>query len=151
MNYLLSLEKKYLVIIILFIISLAIFVFVIKTIETNYLNNQITKFDTSDSDITKPKFTINSEDQKISISANEGNFINNNEILLKNDVVFESNKFTIYSDDVIFNKNDQTASSKQKSKFVSSNTSISSDGFEIIEEGNKIKFNGKTIIKLKWD
>ncbi len=136
------------VIIILFIISLAIFVFVIKTIETNYLNNQITKFDTSDSDITKPKFTINSEDQKISISANEGNFINNNEILLKNDVVFESNKFTIYSDDVIFNKNDQTAASKVKSKFVSENTSILSDGFEIVDNGNQIKFNGKTTINL---
>ena len=148
MNYLLSLEKKYLVIIILFIISLAIFVFVIKTIETNYLNNQITKFDTSDSDITKPKFTINSEDQKISISANEGNFLNNNEILLKNDVVFESNKFTIYSDDVIFNKNDQTAASKVKSKFVSENTSILSDGFEIVDNGNQIKFNGKTTINL---
>ena len=136
------------VIIILFIISLAIFVFVIKTIETNYLNNQITKFDTSDSDITKPKFTINSEDQKISISANEGNFLNNNEILLKNDVVFESNKFTIYSDDVIFNKNDQTAASKVKSKFVSENTSILSDGFEIVDNGNQIKFNGKTTINL---
>ena len=148
MNYLLSLEKKYLVIIILFIISLAIFVFVIKTIETNYLNNQITKFDTSNSDITKPKFTINSEDQKISISANEGNFLNNNEILLKNDVVFESNKFTIYSDDVIFNKNDQTAASKVKSKFVSENTSILSDGFEIVDNGNQIKFNGKTTINL---
>tara|TARA_B100000029_G_C17370621_1_gene886027 strand:- start:132 stop:584 length:453 start_codon:yes stop_codon:yes gene_type:complete len=148
LNYLLSLEKKYLVIIILFIISLAIFVFVIKTIETNYLNNQITKFDTSDSDITKPKFTINSEDQKISISANEGNFLNNNEILLKNDVVFESNKFTIYSDDVIFNKNDQTAASKVKSKFVSENTSILSDGFEIVDNGNQIKFNGKTTINL---
>ena len=136
------------VIIILFIISLAIFVFVIKTIETNYLNNQITKFDTSNSDITKPKFTINSEDQKISISANEGNFLNNNEILLKNDVVFESNKFTIYSDDVIFNKNDQTAASKVKSKFVSENTSILSDGFEIVDNGNQIKFNGKTTINL---
>jgi len=123
-------------------------VFVIKTIETNYLNNQITKFDTSDSDITKPKFTINSEDQKISISANEGNFLNNNEILLKNDVVFESNKFTIYSDDVIFNKNDQTAASKVKSKFVSENTSILSDGFEIVDNGNQIKFNGKTTINL---
>ena len=148
MNYLLALEKKYLVIIILFIISIAVFVFVVKSIETNYLNNQITKFDIGDSDITKPKFTINSEDQKISISANEGNFINNNEILLQNDVIFESNKFTIYSDDVIFNKNNQTAASKVKSKFVSENTSILSDGFEIVDNGNQIKFNGKTTINL---
>ena len=122
--------------------------FVVKSIETNYLNNQITKFDIGDSDITKPKFTINSEDQKISISANEGNFINNNEILLQNDVIFESNKFTIYSDDVIFNKNNQTAASKVKSKFVSENTSILSDGFEIVDNGNQIKFNGKTTINL---
>ena len=123
--------------------------FVIKTIETNFLNNQITKFDTSDSDITKPKFTINSEDQKISISANEGNFLNKNEILLKNDVVFKSKKFTIFSDDVIFNKNQQTASSTKKSRFISSNTSILANGFEILDEGNKINFYGKTVIKLK--
>ena len=64
------------------------------------------------------------ENQKISISANEGNFLNKNEILLKNDVVFKSKKFTIFSDDVIFNKNQQTASSTKKSRFISSNTSI---------------------------
>ena len=75
-------------------------------------------------------------------------FINNNEILLQNDVIFESNKFTIYSDDVIFNKNNQTAASKVKSKFVSENTSILSDGFEIVDNGNQIKFNGKTTINL---
>ena len=103
----------------------------------------------NNSDITKPKFTINSENQKISISANEGNFLNKNEILLKNDVVFKSKKFTIFSDDVIFNKNQQTASSTQKSRFISSNTSILANGFEILDEGNKINFYGKTVIKLK--
>ena len=104
----------------------------------------------NNSDITKPKFTINSENQKISISANEGNFLNKNEILLKNDVVFKSKKFTIFSDDVIFNKNQQTASSTKKSRFISSNTSILANGFEILDEGNKINFYGKTVIKLKW-
>tara|TARA_Y100001970_G_scaffold40359_1_gene49694 strand:- start:163 stop:519 length:357 start_codon:yes stop_codon:yes gene_type:complete len=103
----------------------------------------------NNSDITKPKFTINSENQKISISANEGNFLNKNEILLKNDVVFKSKKFTIFSDDVIFNKNQQTASSTKKSRFISSNTSILANGFEILDEGNKINFFGKTVIKLK--
>ena len=103
----------------------------------------------NNSDITKPRFTINSENQKISISANEGNFLNKNEILLKNDVVFKSKKFTIFSDDVIFNKNQQTASSTQKSRFISSNTSILANGFEILDEGNKINFYGKTVIKLK--
>ena len=148
MNYLLSLNKKYLIIVIAFIITIALFVFIYETINTSLLQKKTVNFKINRSDITKPKFTINSENQKISISANEGNFINNNEILLKNDVVFESNKFTIYSDDVIFNKNDQTAASKVKSKFVSENTSILSDGFEIVDNGNQIKFNGKTTINL---
>ena len=149
MNYLLSLNKKYLVIIISLVIILGVFVFIYQTINISLLKKESISFQISNSDITKPKFTINSESQKISISANEGNFINNEEILLKNDVVFKSDKFTIYSDDVIFNKDEQTAKSLQESKFISKNTSISSNGFEIIDEGNKINFKGKTVIKLK--
>ena len=149
MNYLLSLNKKYLIIVIAFIITIALFVFIYETINTSILQKKTVNFKINRSDITKPKFTINSENQKISISANEGNFLNNDEILLKNDVVFESNRFTIYSDDVIFNKNKQTATSLQESKFISTNTSILSKGFEIIDEGNKINFKGKTVIKLK--
>ena len=37
----------------------------------------------SESDIIKPKFSINSENQKIAVSAKEGNFISENKILLK--------------------------------------------------------------------
>ena len=151
MNYLLSLQKKYLLIIIAFIIIISLTVLLYKTLQNtiNQTQDISIKINKEDSDIINPKFTINSKNQKISISANKGNFISNDEILLKNEVVFKSNKFTIFSDDVIFNKNNQTASSNKKSKFVSNNTYIFSDGFEIIDEGNKINFNGKTTIKLK--
>ena len=125
------------------------FVFGYKSMNASINLDEDISININNSDITKPKFTINSENQKISISANEGNFLNKNEILLKNDVVFKSKKFTIFSDDVIFNKNQQTASSTKKSRFISSNTSILANGFEILDEGNKINFYGKTVIKLK--
>ena len=125
------------------------FVFGYKSMNASINLDDDISININNSDITKPKFTINSETQKISISANEGNFLNKNEILLKNDVVFKSKKFTIFSDDVIFNKNQQTASSTKKSRFISSNTSILANGFEILDEGNKINFYGKTVIKLK--
>ncbi len=125
------------------------FVFGYKSMNASINLDDDISININNSDITKPKFTINSENQKISISANEGNFLNKNEILLKNDVVFKSKKFTIFSDDVIFNKNQQTASSTKKSRFISSNTSILANGFEILDEGNKINFFGKTVIKLK--
>ena len=53
------------------------------------------------------------------------------------------------SDHVIFNKQDLTASSTQKSKFISKKTSIVSSGFEIFDNGNKLNFNGKTILIIK--
>ena len=139
-----------LVIIIFIVIITTLTIFVYKTFNSSLKINEISSIDLNDSDITNPKFTINSEKQKISISASDGNFINSDEILLKNDVIFKSKKFTIYSDNVIFNKDKQTATSIEKSKFVSNNTSILSDGFEIIDEGNKIKFNGKTKLEIKW-
>ncbi len=149
MNYLLSLKKKYLILAILLIVVISLFIFTIKTIETSDSKKNLINLKENISDITNPKFTINSEKEKISISANEGNFLNSNEILLKNDVIFKSNKFTIYTDDVIFNRNNQTAASNNKSKFISNNTQIQSYGFEILDDGNKINFKGKTVIKLK--
>ena len=105
MNYLLSLPKKYFISIIFFIIISSIFFFVFKTIEFNSEINNDSKIQISKTDITKPKFTINNLNQQISITANEGNFLNDEEIILKNDVIFKSKKFTIHSDNVIFNKN----------------------------------------------
>ena len=99
-------------------------------------------------DILEPKFTINSNDQKIAITANEGNFINDDEILLRNQVIFKSDQFEIHSDDVFFDKKKQTARSKNDSIFFSEGTKIHSQGFDIIEQGNIIQFNGKTLLTL---
>ena len=92
---------------------------------------------------------FNSKKQKISVTANEGNFITENEIMLEKNVVFKSNKFKIYSDNVVFNKKNLVASSKNKSRFISKNASIDSVGFDIIENGNIINFKGKTKLTLK--
>ena len=101
------------------------------------------------SDISKPKFSINSDKQKISVTAIEGNFLTADEISLEKNVIFKSNKFEIYTDNAIFNKKTLVASSKNKSKFVSNKTLINSNGFDIIENGNIINFKGKTKITLK--
>ena len=106
------------------------------------INNKI-------SDISKPKFSINSDKQKISVTAIEGNFLTADEISLEKNVIFKSNKFEIYTDNAIFNKKTLVASSNNKSKFVSSKTLIDSNGFDIIENGNIINFKGKTKITLK--
>ena len=53
------------------------------------------------------------------------------------------------SDDVVFDKKYLTANSSQKSKFIAKKTPIISNGFEIFDNGNKINFNGKTILILK--
>ena len=100
-------------------------------------------------DITEPKFTINNESKKIYITAKEGSFLNEDEILLKDNVRFNSNDFRIESEIVIFNRNKQTAKSKTKSKFISDNTIISSDGFNIYDNGEKIIFHGSANIILK--
>tara|TARA_X000000368_G_scaffold393300_1_gene358871 strand:+ start:412 stop:738 length:327 start_codon:yes stop_codon:yes gene_type:complete len=105
-------------------------------------NNQL-------ADITKPKFSINSKKQKILITANEGNFLTTDKILLEENVIFKSNKFKLYGNNVIFNKKELVASSLDKSKFVSKNASIESIGFDIIENGSIINFKGKTKLILK--
>lgn len=101
------------------------------------------------SDILEPKFSINSKKQKISVTANEGNFLTEDEIVLEKNVIFKSNKFKIYTDNVVFNKKTFVASSQDNSKFISNNTSIDSAGFDIIENGNIINFKGKTKLVLK--
>ena len=66
----------------------------------------------SDADISEPKFAINNETKKIYITASEGNFLNKDEVLLRNNVRFKSNNFSIETDKVVFNRNQQTAQSK---------------------------------------
>ena len=103
----------------------------------------------SNADISEPKFAISNQDKKIYITAKEGNFLNKNEILLKQNVRFKSNEFSIETEKVIFDRNKQTAKSETKSLFKSRNTTIRSDGFNINEKGNKIIFYGESYILLK--
>ena len=131
------------IIIILFVFSLNF------TEKVDNSQNQIT-INKKTSDISEPKFSINSEKQKISITANEGNFLTEDEIALEKNVIFKSNKFKIYTDNVVFNKKTLVASSQDKAKFISDNTSIDSAGFDIINNGNIINFKGKTKLVLKW-
>ena len=149
MNYLLSLNKKTVLILSLIFITFVFLGFFFKYFQLTLKNNDFLEISSSESDIIKPKFSINSEKQKIAVTAKEGNFISENKILLKKDVIFKSKKFKIMSDDVIFDKKYLTASSSKKSKFISKKTSIISNGFEIFDNGNKINFNGKTILIIK--
>ena len=150
MNFLLSLNKKIFLIFSFIFIILILFIFLSKLIEsTDNSKNKIT-INKKTSDISEPKFSINSEEQKISVTANEGNFLTEDEIALEKNVIFKSNKFKIYTDNVVFNKKTLVASSQDKAKFISDNTSIDSAGFDIIENGNIINFKGKTKLVLKW-
>ena len=150
MNLLLSLNKKIFLVFSFIFIFFILFIFSLNFFESTdnsenkfYINNKT-------SDISEPKFSINSKKQKISVTANEGNFLTEDEIILEKNVIFKSNKFKIYTDNVIFNKKTLVASSQDESKFISNNTSIDSAGFDIIENGNIINFKGKTKLILKW-
>ncbi len=149
MNFLLSLNKKIFLIVSFLFIILILFIFLLNFIETVDNFEKKIAINEKTSDISKPKFSINGKEQKISVTANEGNFLTQDEIILEKNVIFKSNKFKIYTDNVIFNKKTLVASSKDKSKFISNNTSIDSAGFDIIENGNIINFKGKTKLVLK--
>ena len=106
-------------------------------------------FEIKKADITQPRFAINNPSQKIFVTAKEGNFIEGGKILLKNNVKFKSSNFSIESDNVTFDRKKQTAHSKNKSIFKSKNTMISSEGFNIYDNGNIINFYGKAVVILK--
>ena len=110
---------------------------------------QSTELRSSNADISEPKFAINNDSKKIFVTAKEGNFLNKDKILLKENVRFQSNDFSIETEKVIFDRNNQTAQSKTKSLFKSKNTTISSEGFNIYDKGNKIIFHGNSFILLK--
>ena len=149
MNFLLSLNKKIFLICSFVLIFFILFIFLLNFIETtDYSENKIA-INEKTSDISEPKFSINSKKQKITVTANEGNFLTENEIVLEKNVIFKSKKFKIYTDNVVFNKKTLVASSQDKSKFISNNTSIDSAGFDIIDNGNIINFKGKTKLVLK--
>ena len=150
MNFFLHINRK-----LIFFFGLIIFFLFITFIllkQINLTNNEIKNFETnfSNADISQPKFSINNKSKKIHITAKEGNFLNKDEILLKQNVIFKSNDFSIKTEKVIFNRSEQTAHSKTKSLFTAKNTEIYSDGFDINDKGNKIIFYGKSFVILKW-
>ena len=148
MNHLLQLNKSLVLIFLVFLTIISLIFFFLK--NEILLKSEI-EFDTISNnsfDILNPKFTINNENEIITIQAKNGNFLNQNNVVLENDVVFKSDKFKIYSSKVLFDKKNQTAYSKKDSIFVSEGTTIESKGFEIIDKGNTIQFNGKTKITL---
>ena len=150
MNFLLSLNKKIFLIVTLIFTIFILFIFSLNFFESNDNSENKIYINKKTSDISEPKFSINSKKQKISVTANEGNFLTEDEIILEKNVIFKSNKFKIFTDNVVFNKKTLVASSQDKSKFISKNTSIDSVGFDIIENGNIINFKGKTKLVLKW-
>ena len=149
MNFLLTFNKKTLLISSFFIISIICFFVSFTYIQSKKIADIEISINNKTADISKPKFSINSNKQKISVTASEGNFLTEDEIMLEKNVIFKSDKFKIYSDNVLFNKKSLIASSKNKSKFISDKTSIDSNGFDIIENGNIINFKGKTKLILK--
>ena len=146
MNKLLQINKK-----LLFFILLGItFIFIITIVSNNpYIssNEIVHKSEEPNFDIINPSFTINNE-QKISVKAERGNFLSDQKILLENNVIFKSTKFKLQTNKAIYNRSNQTAKSKADSKFQSEGTIIVSEGFEIIENGDIIFFNGKTKLNL---
>ena len=130
-------------------LTLFVFIFSLQFYQTLKLDNYQDTEIVSDVDITNPRFAINGDNQKILVSAKEGNFIDTNKILLQREVKFKSNNFSIETEKVIFDRKAQTAESKSFSKFNSEKTEISSEGFNIYDNGNKINFNGNSVIIIK--
>ena len=149
MNFFLFINRKFFLFATLFIIIFFLIFILTKQISLN--NVKLKKIETklTNVDISEPKFVITNDSKKIYITANIGNFLNQNEILLKENVKFKSNDFSIETENVIFNRNKQTAQSKTKSLFKSKNSTILSDGFDIHDKGNKIIFYGNSLIVLK--
>ena len=149
MNFFLYINRK-LIILIGIILSL-LFITIIFSKQVNISNIELenSQKNLPNVDIAEPKFAINNDSKKIYITAKEGNFLNKDEILLTNKVRFKSNDFSIETETVIFNRNDQTAQSKTRSLFKAKDATISSDGFDIYDSGNKIKFYGNSYIILK--
>ena len=150
MNFFLHINRKFIILFGAVIIFLFLIIIFFKQIN---LNNktilEVAVKSSSNVDISEPKFAINNESKKIYITASQGNFINKDEVLLNKNVRFKSNDFSIETEKVIFNRDKQTAKSKTKSMFKSKNATITSDGFNIHDKGNKIIFYGNSYIILK--
>ena len=148
MNNFLKINKRTLLVLLIILSAIFSATVLFKQASLTSIDENVLSIDPK-FDIIKPSFTINNEKEKISVSASNGNFLNNNKILLKNNVFFKSRSFTILSDEVTFDKKNQTAVSKSPSKFKSEEAEIISEGFKITEKGNIVLFVGKTSLVLK--
>jgi len=148
LNFFLHINRKFIILFGAIIIFLFLIIIFYKQINLNNIIEDTVK-SSSNADISEPKFAINNESKKIFITASQGNFINKDEVLLNENVRFKSNDFSIETEKVIFNRDKQTAKSKTKSMFKSKNATITSDGFNIHDKGNKIIFYGNSYIILK--
>ena len=135
MNNLLLLNKK-LILLIFFVISLFVIIF-LTLVQNPFKKNQlnVTKEEYS-FDIINPNFTINGRDEEISIKAKGASFINTNEILLEENVIFKSDTFTLKSPEVFFNQKNQTAYSEKNTTFIYFNWNL--DIFSIERRNQKI-------------
>ena len=149
MNFFLYINRKVFLIFLLFVAIFFVGLIITKQITINN-NFENVKVKMSNVDIEEPKFSINNDDKKINVTASEGNFLNKDEILLRENVKFKSNDFIIETENVIFDRKNETAQSKTRSLFKSKNATILSDGFKINDKGNRITFHGNSFIVLKW-
>ena len=149
MNFFLHINSKLIFFLGILVISFFLLIIFSKQISLSNIEVEKIKKNLTSADIAEPKFAINNKSKKIYITAKEGNFLNNDEILLKKDVRFKSNDFSIETERVIFDRNKQTAKSKTRSLFKSKNTTIFSNGFNIYDKGDKIIFFGKSFVVLK--
>jgi len=149
LNFFLHINSKLIFFLGILVISFFLLIIFSKQISLTNIEVEKIKKNLTSADIAEPKFAINNESKKIYITAKEGNFLNNDEILLKKNVRFKSNDFSIETERVIFDRNKQTAKSETKSLFKSKNTTIFSNGFNIYDKGDKIIFFGKSFVILK--
>ena len=149
MNFFLHINRNIIFLLGIFVALAFIVIIFSKQISIKNINLSVIQNNLSNIDISEPKFAISNDSKKIHITAKEGNFLNNDKILLNKKVKFKSNDFSIETDKVVFDRNKQTAESRSKSIFKSKNTTISSDGFNIYDNGKKIIFYGNSLIVLK--
>ena len=149
MNIFLFINRNLVIFLAIFLIFFFLIVIFYKQINISNVVSKNLEQRLSNVDISEPKFAINNKSKKIYVTAKEGNFLNKDEILLNKNVRFKSIDFSIETERVIFNRDKQTAKSKTKSLFKSKNTTISSEGFDIYDKGNKIIFYGNSFIILK--
>ena len=149
MNFFLHINRRLILFVGTIIILFFILIIFSKQLNLIKIDLENSELILSNADISEPKFAINNESKKIYITASQGNFINKDEVILNENVRFKSNDFSIETEKVIFNRDKQTAKSKTKSMFKSKNATITSDGFNIHDKGNKIIFYGNSYIILK--